>query len=208
MKLKENVITTGINSLPPFLLDYTRRGPGLHVGYSQVKSSLDKNRTGFLRLDAIFHSGTVPVIIRRDNLYVIGFQSADGWWRFSDADWPLIPTASSLGFEGRYAALGCLTGALRLSNLESAGKLSNPGCKSLWKEHLRTLLILVSENLRLIPVNMLVLGLLNEIRGSISMDYLAPYIQNWRKASEGTDMSVQAAPNLKVGFRDPTIVKL
>jgi hypothetical protein len=201
-------VATNISSLTPITLDYTRKGPGLHVGSSQVKATLDANRTGFLLIDAIFESGTVSVIMRRSDLYLLGFQSADGWWRFSDAEWPLIPAASSLGFEGRYDALGGLVGSLRLGDLKAVGKLLDPGSRHQWKSLLRTLLIVVSENLRLIPVNMLVLSLLNEIKESISLDYLAPYIQNWRKASEGRDMSVQAGPNLRSGFKNPTIVKL
>ena len=37
--------------------------------------------------------------------------------------------------------------------------------------------------------------------------YLEPYIRNWGKASAGKDMMVQQGPNLKTGFRDPTIIR-
>jgi len=59
----------------------------------------------------------------------------------------------------------------------------------------------------LVPVNMLVLGLLNGIRADIELNYLEPYIRNWGKASAGKDMMVQQGPNLKTGFRDPTIIR-
>jgi hypothetical protein len=36
---------------------------------------------------------------------------------------------------------------------------------------------------------------------------LADYSQNWDKASKGKDMSREVTPNLRVGFRDPTIIK-
>ena len=36
---------------------------------------------------------------------------------------------------------------------------------------------------------------------------LAHYIQNWDKASKGMDMSREEAPNLRVGFRGPAIIK-
>jgi len=200
-------VSTELNSLVPITLDYRAGGPALHCGYSQARSELGTNRGGFIRLDTVFKTGTVPVILRREDLYVIGFQSADGWWRFGDADWPLVPAATSLGFDGQYATLGGLSGSLRREALDSTGKLCDPTNRSQWKRHLRTLLIVVAENLRLVPVNMLVLGLLNGIRGDIELNYLEPYIRNWGKASAGKDMMVQQGPNLKTGFRDPTIIR-
>jgi hypothetical protein len=209
MKLRhgETALTTEIQSLIPITLDFTRRGPGLHLGYSQARAALEGNRTGFLRLDAVFPSGVVPTIMRRDDLYLIGFRSQDGWWRFSDADWPLTPVATSLGHDGQYQTLGGLSGSLSRGAMEAAGKLSNPRHRDQWRVCIRTLLIVVAENLRLVPVNMLVLGVLNGIKHSIPLDYVEPYVRNWGKASAGRDMSVQVSPNLKTGFGDPTIIR-
>ena len=198
---------TDIASLSPVALDYTRQGPGLMLGYSRALSALDKTRTGFLLLDTVFSSGRVPVIMRCEDLYLIGFQSSDGWWRFSDADWPLVPGATSLGFDGQYGNLGGLTGSIRADALQGAGKLSDAGTRRDWKKHLRTLIVVVAENLRLVPVNMNVLGVLNGIQDGIDLVALEPYIRNWGKASQGMDMSVQAGPNLRTGFRDPTLVR-
>jgi hypothetical protein len=61
--------------------------------------------------------------------------------------------------------------------------------------------------LRLIPVHMAVLGVLNGISDAVPLLMLQNYIQNWGKASDGTDMSREVGPNLRAGFRDPTIVK-
>jgi hypothetical protein len=66
---------------------------------------------------------------------------------------------------------------------------------------------MVSECARLIPVRMYVLGLLNGISPTVPLSQLAHYIQNCGKASKGVDMSEQVANNLRVGFRDPTIIK-
>jgi len=200
-------MSTNIDSLKTIELDYTGRGPNLHLGYSRAVAALNEARTGFLRLNTKFSAAKVPVIMRSADLYLLGFQAADGWWRFSDSDWPLTPTAANLGYEGRYACLGGLTGALTLGGLRSVGELADPKARGQWKYHLRTLLVVVAENLRLIPVQMAVLSLLNEISQAISLSSLERYIHAWGKASEGKDMSVQVSPHLWKGFRDPTIVR-
>jgi hypothetical protein len=69
------------------------------------------------------------------------------------------------------------------------------------------LLVIVAECARLIPVRMQIIGLLNGIVPTVPLALLARYIQNWDKASKGRDMSREVAPNLRVGFRDPTIIK-
>ncbi len=73
--------------------------------------------------------------------------------------------------------------------------------------NLRTLIVVVCEGARLVPVEMQVLGLLNGVLSSVSLDSLAHYIQNWDRASKGADMSVETAPNFRVGFNDPTIIR-
>jgi hypothetical protein len=86
---------TDIGSLKTIELDYAGKGPNLHLGYARAVAALHENRTGFLRLHTKFSEATVSVIMRSEDLYLLGFRSADGWWRLSDADWPLTPTASS-----------------------------------------------------------------------------------------------------------------
>ena len=102
-----------IPTLPNITLDYTRRGPGLHPGMKQLFAALEGDRKGYLRLFVSVPGAVVPVIMRRSDLYLIGFESGGTWWRFDDADWSeLSPAAKPLGHDGSYRALGDLTGII------------------------------------------------------------------------------------------------
>src|SRR5262249_18511176 len=126
---------------------------------------------------------------------------------FDDAGWPFGDAVTSLGYDGQYSSLGGLTGNLTPGAIDGMARLANIAQRPQWKEALRTLLVVVSECARLIPVRMQILGLLNGVVPTVPLAPLAHYIQNWDKASKGKDMSREEGPNLRVGFRDPTIVK-
>lgn len=208
-------MAVSINDLRSVTVDFSGSGPAFHAGYCQARGILHESREGYLRISARFpapgaaSSGTVevPVIMRCSDLYLLGFRSGQTWWRFSDAAWPLEPQASNLGHDGRYEALGGLAGALTLGTIHGVGKLVVPARGEHWEAALRTLLIVVAESLRLVPVQMRVLGLLNHHLATVRLEELEPYIRSWAKASAGADMSRQVAPNVRQGFSDPTIIK-
>lgn len=198
---------TEIQSLPVYEIDFRAGGTEYMLGYRRVGQAISSNRDGFVRVDTIFQNGTVPLILRTSDLYVLGFRAGGSWWRFSDADWPLRPEATSLGHDGQYDSLGGLTGELNAGSLRNLGKLASPEHRGQWKGLLRVLLVAVAESLRLVPVQMAVLGALNEVGANADLSSLERYIKNWGKASKGTDMSVEAGPNLRTGFSDPTIIR-
>ncbi|MGL4553094.1 MAG: ribosome-inactivating family protein, partial [Gemmataceae bacterium] len=167
----------------------------------------DGGREGHVLARVQVTGATIPVVLARSDLYVVGFQSAGTWFRFDDADWPFAEPATSLGHDGQYGSLGGLTGNLTSGAITGVARLASAGQRANWREALRTLIIIVSENARLIPVRMQILGLLNEIVPAVPLAPLAHYIQNWSKASKGTDMSRPSGPNSSVGFNDPTILK-
>src|SRR4051812_1325716 len=96
-----------IGSLPAVSLDYTRRGPGLHPGLSMLERMLDADggREGYLRVEVTVPGATVPLVMARSDLYILGFRSGGAWYRFDDADWPFAENVTKLGYEGRYASL-------------------------------------------------------------------------------------------------------
>ena len=197
-----------ITTLPGIPLDYTQRGPGLYPGMTRLFAALEGERKGHLRLFVKVPGAVVQVIMRRSDLYLVGFESGGTWWRFDDADWTeLSPAAKPLGHDGSYRALGDLTGILDAGSIAAIAKLAQPGQRSSWKPALRTLLVVVAECARLVPVQMHVLGLLNGIDHAIALAPLAHYIQGWSAASRGADMSRQVNERLRVGFRDPTIIR-
>ncbi len=201
-----------IGTLPLIELDYTNRGPGLHTGMSQLEARLaeDGGRKGHLRIHVSVSGGTIPIVMARSDLYILGFQCDKNWFRFDDAAWPFTESATKLGYEGQYIKLGGLIGSLTLGSINAISKLGNIALRPEWAEHLRTLLIVVSECARLILVRMQVLGLLNNVvhTGSVPLSSLAHYIQNWDKASKGQDMTQPTDnPNVRTGFKDPTIIK-
>ena len=200
-------MATQIESLRRVELDFSAGGPEYMLGYKLAAQAIDEDRNGFLRLDAIFRNGIVPLVMRTSDLYVLGFRAGEAWWRFSDADWPLLPDAVSLGHDGQYDTLGGLSGDLTANTLRHLGGLGSQQRRAEWKGQLRILLVAVAESLRLIPVQMAVLGTLNEIRPKVSLGSLEHYIKNWGKASAGKDMTGEAGPNLRTGFRDPTIIR-
>jgi len=202
-------MSIAIRSLPIVGLDYTNRGPGLGVGLKKLESALhpDGGREGYLVVNVTVRGATVPTVFARTDLYIHGFQCAASWFRFDDAKWPFAEGATKLGYEGRYQSLGGLSGRITLGGIDGIARLANLGERPQWKEPLRTLLIVVSECARLIPVHMEVLGLLNGILPAVQLAPLSRYIQNWAKASDGTDMSQQVGPNQWTGFRDPTIIR-
>src|SRR5262249_12345249 len=187
----------------------TNRGPGLHIGLTQLQAMLDaeRGREGHLGVNVTVTGAVIPIVLARSDLYVMGFRCAGSWFRFDDAAWPFDDAATKLGYAGQYANLGVLTGGLTAGAINGIARLTNIAQRPQWKEPLRTLLVVVSECARLIPVRMQILGLLNGILTAVPLAPLAHYIQNWDKASKGTDMSREQAPNLRVGFRDPTIIK-
>lgn len=196
-----------IGDLPRVQLDYTGGGPALQAGLSRLEVLLEQDRTGYLKLEVQVDSGTVGVVLARSDLYVMGFESSGGWWRFSDAEWPFTPEATSLGHDGQYKTLGGLQGSIDVGAIAGIGGLLQVGRRSQWKSALRTLLVVVAECARLIPVRMRVLGLLNGIFAQVQLSEIERYIKNWSKASKGHDMSEQKHPNLRVGFSDPTIIR-
>lgn len=202
-----------IGTLPVVVLDYTHRGPGLHGGMEQLEGMLDTSRAGFLVANVTVSGVMIPIVMARTDLYVIGFRSAGTWFRFDDADWPFTEAVTKLGHDGSYASLGGLVGSLTMGAIDGMSRLSNHASRPQWKESLRTLVVVVSECARLIPVRMQILGLLNGIVQTVDLASLAHYIQNWKKASGGTDMSREMPPRpgqehaLRVGFRDPTIIR-
>lgn len=198
-----------IGTLPIVNLNYTRGGPGLQIGLKQLEARLDAagGREGYLAVHVTVSSAVVPTVLARSDLYVMGFQCAGNWYRFDDAAWPFSEAAAALGYDGQYSSLGGLTGNLTAGAIDGVGRLANVTQRVQWNEALRTLLVVVSECARLIPVRMQILGLLNGVLLTVPLGPLAHYIQNWDKASKGADMSRDTAPNLRVGFRDPTIIK-
>jgi hypothetical protein len=198
-----------IGSLPVMDLDYDARGPGLHVRLRRLEAMLETSdgRDGFLVARVTANNAVVPIVMARSDLYVLGFQCSGNWFRFNDAQWPFSDPVTKLGYEGRYQELGGLAGNLTPGAINGIARLANSADQSHWKEALRTLLIVVSECSRLIPVRMQVLGLLNGIQSTLPLEPLAHYIQNWDKASKGGDMSTEVQPNQRVGFKNPTIIK-
>lgn len=198
-----------IGSLPSLTLDYTNRGPGLHAGLKQLWALLDgaQGREGFLAATVVVPGARIPVVLARADLYLLGFQCGGRWFRFDDAKWPFTDAVTQLGYDGQYASLGGLRGDLTQGAIAGIAKLADLGSRPEWKVPLRTLLVAACECARLVPVHMEILGLLNGVTSSLSLTAMAHYIQNWSKASQGTDMSREAAANLRVGFRDPTIVR-
>lgn len=203
-----------IGTLPIVPIDYTRRGPGLHLGLKQLEALLDGGREGYLAVNVAVSGAVIPIVMARSDLYVVGFRCAGTWFRFNDADWLFSDAVKELGHDGQYGSLGGLVGNITMGGVNSIARLANIASRLQWKDALRTLLIVVSECARLIPVRMQILGLLNGVVPMVPVAPLAHYIQNWSKASKGTDMSREVASNqgslqsLRVGFRDPTIIKL
>ncbi len=199
-----------IATLPVVDLDYTQGGPGVLPGLTQLRTMLEGagGRAGYVLVNVHVPGVVLPVVMARDDLYIMGFESGGTWYRFDDAVWPFTEAVTSLGHDGQYATLGGLAGQLTLGSIGSIAKLANPVHRHQWKEALRTLLIVVSECSRLIPVQMQILGLLNGYwADGVRIEGMQHYIQNWSRASRGTDMSQQVAPNLWVGFNDPTIIR-
>lgn len=196
-----------IGTLPVVPLDYTNHGSGLHIGLTQLEGMLAAARTGHVVLNVIVTGAEIPVVLARSDLYLMGFQCAGNWFRFNDADWPFSDAVTKLGFDGQYGSLGGLKGDLTVGAIDGMARLANISHRSQWKESLRTMLVAVSECARLIPVRMRITGLLNGIVPTVPLAPLAHYIQNWDKASKGMDMSQKVAPNLSVGFSDPTIIR-
>jgi Ribosome inactivating protein len=166
-----------------------------------------RGREGHLAVNVTVTGSVIPVVLARSDLYVMGFQCAGNWFRFDDAGWPFSETVTKLGYDGQYGSLGGLAGNLTAGAIDGIARLGNIANRPQWKEALRTLLVVVSECARLIPVRMQITGLLNGFLSTVPLASLARYIQNWDIASKGTDMSREEAPNLRVGFRDPTIIK-
>jgi len=202
-------MSISIGRLPVVHLDYTNRGPGLHIGLTQLEATLDteRGREGHLAVNVTVTGAGIPVVLARSDLYVMGFRCAGNWFRFDDAGWPFSEAVTKLGYDGQYGSLGGLAGNLTAGAIDGIARLANIANRPQWKEALRTLLVVVSECARLIPVRMQITGLLNGIVSTVPLAPLAHYIQNWDKASKGTDMSREVAPNLRLGFRDPTIIK-
>jgi hypothetical protein len=198
-----------IGTLPVVNLDYTKRGPGLHGGLTQLSGMLDSEggRESYVVVNVTVQGAVIPIVLSREDLYVLGFRCGGTWYRFDDAAWPFAEAATKLGHDGQYKSLGGLTGNLTPGSIDGIAKLANSGLRLQWKESLRTLLVVVSECSRLIPVQMYVLGVLNGVSPFVPLSSLAQYIQNWGKASAGTDMSREVGPNQRVGFKDPTIIK-
>ncbi|MGP0017379.1 MAG: ribosome-inactivating family protein [Candidatus Sulfotelmatobacter sp.] len=200
-------MTIAIATLPEVNLDYTNRGPGLHLGLKQLQKMLDDGREGYLAVNVAVKGAVIPVVLARADLYLVGFKCAGTWFRFDDADWPFSEAANKLGYDGQYRNLGGLRGDLTAGSIDGIADLANIASRLQWPDALRTLLVVVCECSRLIPVQMQVLGLLNGIDQILKLAPLAHYIRNWEKASTGMDMSREVTPNLRVGFKDPTIIK-
>jgi hypothetical protein len=202
-------MSIAIGTLPVVRLDYTNRGTGLHIGFTQLEAMLTtaRGREGHLVVTVAVTGAVIPIVLARSDLYVMGFQCAGHWFRFDDAGWPFSDAVTVLGYDGQYGSLGGLAGHLTAGAIDGIARLANIAHRPQWKAALRTLLVVVSECARLIPVRMQITGLLNGIVPTVPLAPLAHYIQNWDKASKGTDMSREVAPNLRVGFGDPTIIK-
>jgi len=198
-----------IGSLPVVSFDYTRQGPGLYPGLKQLRAMLDtpRGREGYVVVNVTVAGAVIPTVLARSDLYVVGFRCAGNWFSFDDAQWPFSETVTKLGYNGQYRSLGGLAGRLTAGAIDGIARLASISHRPQWKDALRTLLLVVSECSRLIPVEMAILGLLNGISPSVSLAELAGYIQNWDKASKGADMSREMRPNFRTGFRDPTIIK-
>jgi hypothetical protein len=200
-------MTIAIATLPVVNLDYTNRGPGLLLGLKQLEKTLDDSREGYLAVNVAVTGAVIPAVMARADLYVMGFRCAGTWFRFDDADWLFSEAVTKLGYDGQYRSLGGLVGNLTAGSIDGIAGLVNIASRQQWPEALRTLLVVVSECSRLIPVQMQILGLLNGIDPIVKLAPLAHYIQNWKKASKGTDMSREVTPTYRVGFKDPTIIK-
>jgi hypothetical protein len=200
---------TPISKLPVVNLDYTKRGPGLHVGMTGLEKLLEaeKGREGFLLINVAVSGAVVPIILARADLYVVGFRCGASWYRFEDAAWPFSDAVTALSHDGQYSSLGGLKGNLTQGSIDGVAGLASLAERAQWRESLRTLIVIVSECARLIPVRMYILGLLNGISHTVPLEPLAHYIQNWSKASKGTDMSKEVSPHFRTGFSDPTILK-
>lgn len=198
-----------IGGLPNVLLDYTKRGTGLQAGMTQLEALLNERqgRDGYMTAQVIVAGGEVSVVFARADLYILGFRSDAGWYRFDEVPWPFSDAATSLGHDAQYRTLGGLTGNLTAGSIEGIARLADVSQRHQWRESLRTLVVVVSECARLIPVRMQVIGLLNGAIPLMPLGTLARYIQNWDQASRGVDMSQAAGPNLRTGFRDPTIIR-
>ena len=202
-------MAVSIATLPVVSLDYTNRGPGLHTGLARLEAMLadTSGREGFLAVNVTVGGGVIPIILARSDLYVIGFQCDGNWFHFDDADWPFSEAGTKLGYAGQYSKLGGLGGNLTANAIDGISRLTNINQRPQWKASLRTLLVVVSECARLVPVRMQVLGLLNGYLATMPFPSVERYIKNWDKASKGKDMSRETGPNLRVGFKDPTIIK-
>jgi Ribosome inactivating protein len=202
-----------IATLPVVSLDYTNRGPGLDLGLKHLEAMLDAGRDGYLAVNVSVRGAVIPIVMARSDLYVMAFRCAGTWFRFDDADWPFSDTVKKLGYDGQYGSLGGLVGNLTPGAIDGIARLANIASRPQWQDALQTLLVVVSECARLIPVRMHILGLLNGGVPIVPLAPLAHYIQNWKKASTGTDMSREVPPQpgnpntFRVGFRDPTIIK-
>ena len=202
-----------IATLPVISLDYTNRGPGLDLGLKQLEATLDAGRGGYIAVNVTVSGAVIPIVMARSDLYVMAFRCAGTWFRFDDADWPFSDAVKKLGYDGQYGSLGGLVGNLTPGAIDGVARLASITARLQWQESLRTLLVIVSECARLIPVRMHILGLLNGVVPIVPLAPRAHYIQNWKKASGGADMSREVPsppgnPNtFRVGFRDPTIIK-
>jgi hypothetical protein len=202
-------MSVSIGSLPVVRLDYTNRGAGLHIGFKQLEAMLDTGvgREGHLLVNVAVREAVIPVVLARSDLYVMGFRCAGNWFRFDDSGWPFSEAVSELGYDGQYGSLGGLTGNLTAGAIEGVARLANIGNRPQWRGTLRTLLVIVAECARLIPVRMQITGLLNGMVPTVPLAPLARYIKNWDKASKGMDMSQEVSPNFRTGFKDPAIIK-
>ena len=197
-----------IGSLAKVTLDFTNRGPGLKKGLDQATARIEADRRTFLHLDVVVAEGaTVPIVMKTEDLYILGFKCGAVWRCFSDVTWPFSEAVKSLGYEGRYDVLGGLGGIITAEHIVGIRILLDPLKEPTWKKALLALLVVVSENLRLTPVNMWVLGVLNGFGRPLPLSDLERYIKNWKKASSGKDMSVKVGENAWTGFKDPKLIK-
>ena len=198
-----------IGSLPVVTLDYAHRGPELHSGLTRLQTLLEseKGRQGCLLVNVAVTGAVIPVVMARADLYVMGFRCGGTWFRFDDAEWPFSETATRLGYDGQYGSLGGLRGNLTLGGIGGIARLANLADRPHWKEALRTLLVVVCECSRLVPIHMQIVGLLNGAIPFVPLAPMAHYIKNWDKASKGTDMSREVGVNLRTGFKDPSIIR-
>ena len=196
-----------ISSLPKATIDFTNKGTGLHVGIQKATSLIEGDRNTYLVIDAKVSKGTLPIVIDTASLYILGFECDTGWYCFSDVQWNFSDKVTSLGHDGSYGSLGGLSGNLSLSDINDISLLLSSANMKKWKPALLTLVVVVAENLRLTPVRMRILGLLNGYFYSVSLDEVSRYIKNWGQASLGKDMSEQVSSTLSVGFKDPTLIR-